>query len=93
MEKKVRAHVVISGRVQGVFFRSEARRAAHRFGVHGWVRNEPDGTVEAILEGEQKQIEAMLEWCRKGPDLAEVIDVAIEWENYQGEFQRFDITF
>jgi acylphosphatase len=93
MEKKARAHVIISGRVQGVFFRSETRRAAQRFGVYGWVRNKPDGTVEAIFEGDQNQVEAMLAWCREGPDLARVIDVGMQWEDYQGEFQRFDITF
>ena len=53
MEKQVRAHVIISGRVQGVFFRVETQRAAEQFGALGWVRNRPDGTVEAVFEGQQ----------------------------------------
>jgi len=65
MSDHVRVHVIISGRVQGVFFRMETQRAARRLGVVGWVRNLPDGTVEAVLEGSRSQVDAMLDWCRR----------------------------
>jgi len=67
MKEKIRVHVIISGRVQGVFFRMETSRAAERIGVSGWVRNNSDGTVEAEFEGEKQNVVSMLEWCRKGP--------------------------
>ena len=93
MEKKVRAHTIISGRVQGVFFRVETKRAADGFGVFGWVKNRSDGTVEALFEGDQGRVDAMLEWCQEGPAHAQVSDVKVEWEDYAGEFTTFDITY
>ena len=93
MEKQVRAHVVISGRVQGVFFRVETQRAAERFGVLGWVRNRPDGTVEAVFEGPQQNVDAALDWCRQGPRMSHVDKVDVNWQEYTGEFKHFDITY
>ena len=93
MGKQVRAHVIISGRVQGVFFRVETQRAAERFGVLGWVRNRPDGTVEAVFEGGQQAVDAVLAWCKEGPNLAVVDHVDLNWQEYTGEFERFDITY
>ena len=93
MEKQVRAHAVISGRVQGVFFRLETQRAAERFGVFGWVRNRPDSAVEAVFEGEQQAVDAVLQWCKEGPNLAVVKNVEVNWQDYSGEFERFDITY
>ena len=93
MQKQVRAHAIISGRVQGVFFRVETQRAAERFGVFGWVRNRPDGTVEAVFEGEQQAVDAVLQWCQEGPNLAVVKNIEVRWLDYTGEFKRFDITF
>ena len=93
MENKVRAHTIISGRVQGVFFRMETKRAADQFGVSGWVRNLRDGTVEAVFEGDQDQVDAVLEWCKEGPPHAQVSDVKVEWEKYAGEFSGFDVTY
>ncbi|HEU4942139.1 MAG TPA: acylphosphatase [Gaiellaceae bacterium] len=75
-----RARVVVSGRVQGVFFRAEARDRARSLGLAGWVRNNPDGTVEAAFEGDRERVESMIEWCRRGPALAVVDDVDVEWE-------------
>lgn len=75
-----RARVVVSGRVQGVFFRAEARDRARSLGLAGWVRNNPDGTVEAAFEGDRERVESMIEWCRRGPALAAVDDVDVEWE-------------
>ncbi|MGD8264614.1 MAG: acylphosphatase [Desulfobacterales bacterium] len=93
METKTRAHAIISGRVQGVFFRMETKRAADRFGVLGWVQNLRDGTVEAVFEGDRNQIDDILAWCKEGPPRAKVTDVEVSWENYSGEFRKFDITY
>ncbi|MCX8176451.1 MAG: acylphosphatase [Candidatus Bathyarchaeota archaeon] len=89
---KVRAHVVISGRVQGVFFRYETKREALKRGVKGWVRNLPNGEVEAVFEGEKEDVEEMIKFCRKGPPLAKVKDVKVSWEEYKGEFKDFEVV-
>ena len=93
MEEYVRAHVIIRGRVQGVFFRMETQRAAERYGVSGWVRNKRDGTVEAVFEGKKSNTQAALQWCREGPALASVESVAVEWEDYGGELAGFQVTY
>jgi acylphosphatase len=93
MEKKVRAHAVIAGRVQGVFFRLETHRAAERYGVFGWVRNKRDGNVEAVFEGDEKDVLLVLEWCKQGPPISKVTNLAVEWEDYIGEFSGFEITY
>jgi acylphosphatase len=87
----VRAHVYVSGRVQGVFFRYETKGLADELGVKGWVRNLPDGRVEAVFEGEEELVRRMVEFCKKGPPGARVTDVKVEWEEYRGEFNRFSI--
>jgi len=90
---KVRAHVVIAGRVQGVFFRSETKHEAQKLGVKGWVRNLPDGRVEAVLEGEEENVKKLIGFCRRGPPGARVTDVDVIWENYVGEFRNFEIRY
>ena len=92
MTEIARAHAIISGRVQGVCYRMETMRAAERIGVSGWVKNRRDGTVEAVFEGRKEKLEAILDWCRKGPDLARVTDVNVRWEDYRDEFKGFVIT-
>jgi acylphosphatase len=92
-ENKVRAHAIIHGRVQGVFFRAETQRAARQLGVLGWVRNRFDGTVEAIMEGDESRVHATLKWCERGPRLARVEKVEVDWEPYQGEFDAFSIRY
>jgi acylphosphatase len=82
---EARARVVVRGRVQGVFFRVETRDRARSFGLSGWVRNTPDGSVEAVFEGDRERIESMLVWCRRGPSLARVDEVHTEWEEPAGE--------
>ena len=62
-----RVHILISGRVQGVFFRAETRRAASALGVKGWVRNLPGGDVEVVAEGRKPELDRLIEFCRKGP--------------------------
>jgi acylphosphatase len=75
-----RAHVTVRGRVQGVFFRAEASSRARSLGLAGWVRNLPDGSVEAAFEGGQEPVESMLRWCEHGPAGASVVSVSVEWE-------------
>lgn len=89
----VRAHVIIDGRVQGVFFRHFTREEASRLGVTGWVKNRPDGQVEAIFEGDETAVQRMLEWCHKGPPYAVVRKVDTNWEEYGGEFEGFSIRY
>jgi acylphosphatase len=92
MEKlKARAHVFVSGRVQGVFFRVETRHEATKRNVTGWVRNTHDNRVEAIFEGQKEAVEKMIEFCRKGPAGAKVTDVVVQWQTYAGEFRDFKI--
>ncbi|MCU0561533.1 MAG: acylphosphatase [Desulfobacterales bacterium] len=91
MAENVRAHVVVSGRVQGVGFRYDAQWAAQGIGVSGWVRNRRDGTVEAVIEGEKQRVERMLAWCRRGPALARVERVDLTWAAHTGEFAAFAI--
>ena len=73
-----RVHVYIRGRVQGVFFRAETQRTAKNYTLTGWVRNMPDGRVEAIFEGEDEIVNKMIQWCHKGPPAALVREVLIE---------------
>ncbi len=93
MGEPIARHLIVSGRVQGVFFRMETLRAAERFGVYGWVRNLPDGRVEAVLEGDRQAVESLTDWCRKGPPRARVDEVRIESRPYEGRFSRFDIRY
>ena len=88
---KVRAHVFVSGRVQGVFFRSEIAYQARKLGVNGWVRNLPNGTVEAVFEGEQESIAKLVDVCTTGPPAAVVENVNVVWEEYTDEFRSFTV--
>jgi acylphosphatase len=85
----VRAHVLVSGKVQGVFFRSETSYEARKRGLNGWVRNLPDGRVEAQFEGEEESVKEIIEFCRRGPPGARVSNVDVTWEDYLGEFKHF----
>lgn len=93
MAEMARAHLYISGRVQGVFFRANMRRVARLHGVRGWVRNLPDGRVEAVLEGRKESVMKVLEWARRGPPLARVEKIEVAWEEYKGEFEGFTIKY
>ncbi len=90
---KIRAHVFVSGRVQGVFFRSETRDEAKKRGVKGWVRNLPDGRVEAVFEGEEREVKTLVEFCKRGPPGARITDVQVIVENYTGEFNDFEMRY
>lgn len=84
----VRRRVIVHGRVQGVFFRDSCRREADRAGVRGWVANRADGTVEATFEGAQESVEALCDWCRKGPANARVDRVEVHPEEPLGDASR-----
>ena len=85
-----RARVLVSGMVQGVGFRWYATQQARTRELGGWVRNLPDGRVEAVFEGAERAVEAMIEWCRQGPRHARVSYVEVDWEEPQGLFE-FDV--
>jgi acylphosphatase len=85
MPEEVRAHVWVGGRVQGVFFRQETARLARYGGVAGWVRNLPDGRVEAVFEGPRAAVESLVRWVGEGPPLAYVEQVETEWGEAAGE--------
>lgn len=88
-----RAHVFVSGRVQGVFFRTETQDEATRQGVTGWVRNLPDGRVEAVFEGEKDRLDRLVEFCKHGPPGARITNVEVIAESYTGEFRNFRIRY
>jgi acylphosphatase len=90
-----RVHVFITGRVQGVFFRTETKKQASGLGLKGWVRNLHDNRVEAVFEGGENNVKKMLDWCRKGPTLAHVRGVEIEEESRPvvTGFEDFEIRY
>lgn len=90
---RIRSTVIVRGRVQGVAFRHYTVRAAEQHGVTGWVRNLSDGSVEACFEGEEEQVKAMVQWCRRGPDTARVDELIEQRGNYSGEFAGFNIRY
>ena len=90
---KVRAHIFVSGRVQGVFFRFETRRKARKLGLYGFVQNLSDGRVEAVLEGEKEKVEKLIKWAKRGPFFAKVDNIEIKEEEYQNEFDEFEIRY
>jgi acylphosphatase len=86
---KVRVQLKIEGWVQGVFFRQSTCDTALRLGLTGWVRNCPDGSVEAVFEGEETAVQEAIDWCHQGPPAAQVTSVKQEWSSYSGEFKGF----
>ncbi len=90
---EARAHLFVSGRVQGVFYRDHTRRWATSSGLSGWVRNLADGRVEVLVEGEKKKIESLIDRLKEGPPMSRVEKVTTEWDEYTGEFSDFRITW
>jgi acylphosphatase len=90
---KSKVHVIISGRVQGVWFRSSIKDKAEQLGITGWVKNTSDGNVEALFEGDEKIIKEMLEWCDHGPPLAKVDNVEVEKQPVSDEFDQFSFRY
>jgi acylphosphatase len=93
MALKKRVRLVISGVVQGVFFRESARRRAEALGLTGWVRNQPDGSVEVVTEGDARDVDELVHWCHRGPMGAEVDEVSVVVEPYRGDVNRFAIRY
>ena len=87
-----RAHIIVYGRVHGVFFRWNTQRVANKLGITGWVRNIP-GAVEIVAEGEEKAIKELISFCKKGPALARVDNIDISYGNPTGEFTGFEIRY
>ena len=90
MDDRIRAHVFVSGRVQGVYYRATTRDTARERGVAGWVKNLDDGRVEAVFEGTAEDVESMIEWCHTGSPNARVDDVSVEYGDPDG-IEGFDI--
>ena len=91
--EKARARVLVSGLVQGVFFRSYAVEEARSLNLTGWVKNRWDGRVEVLMEGDKEDINKMIAWLREGPPTAQVSDIEITWEKYSGEFNYFSVKY
>ncbi len=86
-----RAHVRISGQVQGVFFRDSTRQKAEELGLAGWVKNTPDGQVEALFEGPSERVREMVNWCEEGPRHASVENVDTNFEGASGDLEGFEV--
>lgn len=87
-----RVEVIVTGRVQGVFYRASARDEAERLGLTGEVRNLPDGSVELVVEGAEAVLHELIAWCRRGPPMAEVEEVTIRWLASTGSFGSFRVS-
>ncbi len=90
---KTRVHVYVSGKVQGVFFRQTTMEQAQSHRVYGWVKNLPDGRVEAVFEGEEAEVKALVDFCSRGPRGASVTNVVTSWEPFKEEFDNFKIAY
>jgi len=90
---KIRAHVIVTGKVQGVFYRAETASKARQLGLTGWVRNLPDGRVEAIFEGEETHVQKIVDFCRRGPTSAYVVDVSVRRQEWKDEFDSFAVRY
>ena len=89
----IRAHVIISGHVQGVFYRAHTRDFARKFNVNGWVKNRTDGRVEAVFEGDEEDVKSIIDWCNDGPPGASVAGVEVRWEEHKADFKGFEIIY
>ncbi len=89
----IRAHLIIEGMVQGVWFRDSTREEATRLDLTGWVKNRFDGNVEIVAEGPREKVEKLIEWCHHGPPIARVTKVHEIKEDFTGEFDSFRIMF
>lgn len=88
---RTRTHLIISGRVQGVFYRSTTAQEARLWSVTGWIRNLHDGSVEAIFEGEKEAVEILIAFCWRGSTGSKVAEVRVEWQPYMGEYTAFEV--
>jgi len=91
MKTGLRVHLLVSGKVQGVFFRLNTKNKAEELGIFGWVKNLSDGKVEILVEGEKERIEELIKWVKKGPLFAKVKELEVEQREFKGEFNFFEI--
>jgi len=91
--KKISVHLIVSGKVQGVYFRHNTQIVACRHNVTGWVRNLESGQVEVVLEGDDTNVDHVIKWCKIGPPGARVKHVDVHYENYTGQFKGFSINY
>lgn len=89
----MRLRLIATGRVQGIFYRSNTKKHADHLGLTGFVKNLPDGTVEIVAEGSEEKLKELLKWCRHGPMLAHVDDIDVFWERSSGEYEAFSIEY
>ena len=87
-----RVHLIVRGRVTGVYFRAASQREARRLGITGWVKNRQDGAVELLAEGDEDLIKEIIGWAHHGPSAARVDQVDVRWRGYTGEFSDFRIV-
>ncbi len=87
-----RIHLLISGKVQGVFYRMNAKNKADELGLTGWVKNTPDGEVEILAEGKEKDLKELIKGCYNGSEGARVDEVEVEWSGYKNKFDKFEIV-
>lgn len=92
-QNKIRVHIIVKGIVQGVYFRHNAQRICNKSGVTGWVLNMDDGSVEAILEGDENSVENAISWFKVGPPNAHVEKIELSYDKYTGEFGDFKIRY
>ena len=90
---KSRSRLIIKGIVQGVNFRYYTQREAQKHNLTGWVQNLADGSVAALFEGEEEDVEAMIQWCHHGPPSARVTELIVQMEEYREEFRSFSVKF
>ncbi len=93
MDRLVEAHVFISGRVQGVFYRASTRDKAVELGLSGWVRNLPDGRVEALFQGDEEKVKEMIAWCERGPSYSSVSNIDVEFGEVSDLMQGFEVRY
>ncbi len=86
-------HAIVSGRVQGVWYRASTRDEARRLGLTGWVKNLPDGSVELVAEGPSDKVDALIKWCHQGPPYARVSNVEVQEIEPTGKYDDFDVRF
>lgn len=86
-------HIIVTGKVQGVFYRATAEETACSLGLTGWVKNRDDGRVEIMAEGGRASLEKLIAWCHEGPPLAHVKDVLVDWQPATGQFSTFETTY
>ena len=88
-----RVHIIVHGNVQGVFFRSNARKIAGSLGLKGYAKNMPDDSVEIVAEGPEDKLKELIEYCKKGPEMADVSKIDVIFEEANGEFNGFEIKY